>query len=90
MLLTSLTAKIVVAINSVSGMSVGGPCFTPRLFCRARMQVVFLYFPSQEFLLYLTLIRKIIIEDASGDALPPPSFGEDPTHEVVPLRKAME
>ena len=30
------------------------------------------------------------IEDASGDAPPPPSFGEDPTHEVVPLRKAVE
>ena len=26
------------------------------------------------------------IEDASGDAPPPPSFGEDPTHVVVPLR----
>ena len=30
------------------------------------------------------------IEDASGDAPPPPSFGEDPTHVVVPLRKAVE
>ena len=31
-----------------------------------------------------------IIEDASGDAPPPPSLGEDLTYVVVPLRKAVE
>ena len=32
------------------------------------------------------VLRLRFIEDASGDAPPPPSFGEDPTVVVIPLR----
>ena len=41
---------------------------------------------ASETRMYAKVFIHLLIEDASGDAPPPPSFGEDPTHVVVPLR----